>query len=173
MFKKKTFHFNPIKEEVVNWADQRVEATRRLHMLTESYSLNPDILKYWSRGVPCCSYTSVFRVTAIVTDQCHRDTHRDVVFTDARPVSPDSEIVQIIREFEVNHHSLVYYVLKNGPLLTLLSVSPYKEDWLVFDEYDFPEGIFSAYVHNFTYPQCSESGDVVIRSSNGALVRTA
>lgn len=173
MFNKENFHFTPDKENIVSWSNQRIEATRRLRMLTEFYSLNPDVLEYWSNGVTCYSCTSVLRFTAIVTNQYHRDAHRDVVFTDVGPVSPDSEIAQIIREFEINHQSLVYYVLKNGPLLTLLSVSPYKEDWLVFDEYDLPEGIFSAYVHNFTYPQCSESGEVVISSSNGALVRTA
>ena len=42
----------------------------------------------------------------------------------------------------------------------------------MFDELDFPEDIFEAYVHNFRFVQYSEFGSTRVSAVNGVLIRT-
>lgn len=151
----------------------RQEAHRRLLKFTESYKLSDDILDRWFDGILSCSGTTIHGELAIVTGLCNCELIDGVVATTVLPVPTGSQLENLICEFETKYNCLVYYVLQNAHFLTMLYVSPYKEDWIIFDEFEFPEGHFDSYVFNYLYPQHSEFGDAVLCSTNGILVRIA
>jgi hypothetical protein len=77
---------------------------------------------------------------------CYFDLPDGVEAATISPIPKKSQMARFIRNHEKETGNMVYFVLKNGPFLTLLSVSPYKEDWESFDKCEFPEAYFFAYV---------------------------
>lgn len=83
---------------------------------------------------------------------------------------------QYIKEFEQEHHCLVYHMIHNmfefGECYTMLYVSSDKEEWEQ-DKEDITGLYAFAYVKNIDDEYCSEFGSVGIRPSIGGLVRVS
>ena len=73
------------------------------------------------------------------------------------------------RKIEEVYECVVYHVIEGSNSIALLYVSDNEEDWE--EERLFDNTYISAYVHNFDFSELSEFGDVVISSSNGAMIR--
>ena len=159
--------------EMATPQEMQDEAMRRLRVMCESYGLNQKILKDWTAGFVNCFSTSVCAELAFACGLCYFDLPDGVETATISRISKKSQYARIISKCECKHDMLVYLALKNGPFLTLLYVSPDKESWELFDELELPNAHFSAYVHNFQFPECSEFGDVCLCSAKGMIVRIA
>ena len=86
----------------------------------------------------------------------------------------DDEQRKIVREFEEEHHALVYFALRSytkiGIMDSFLFVSDYPEEW-VLDNNDIKNGYAYAYVYNYDVPEYSEIGMIGIEPRFGGLVR--
>lgn len=88
----------------------------------------------------------------------------------------EPELMEKVKEFEEKHNCLVYAVTHEyfdfGECYDFLYISDYEEDW----EYAFVKlnpntFIVSAYVWNKDDKNCSEIGDICIRSCGGGIKR--
>ncbi|EOW1885784.1 hypothetical protein ACNZ61_002992 [Enterococcus hirae] len=93
----------------------------------------------------------------------------------------NSEIQEVIQNFEKRTGGVVYYVLatpfidlnnekKIMMMYSLLYVSKYKEEWEA-DILDMSENYQIAYVYNANYPELSELGTIAFNKMNGGLQR--
>lgn len=153
------------KEELIQ------EATRRLQLLAEKYELHPKVLTRWETGLLCYSATTFWGQYAFANGQSFNSLPKETPAAEMLRIPKSSQFADIIQEYEKRTGALVYHAMKESHTLTLLSVSPYKSDWEEFDAFEFPEGVFCGYVHNFEAPQYSEHGSTRVCSSNGALIR--
>ena len=90
--------------------------------------------------------------------------------------SENTALVNKVKEFEAEHNTLVYHVIRTltefGELYTFLYVSDYEEEWEL-DNADIKAGYALAYVWNTDSDWCSEFGEVGVRGFGGGIVRTA
>lgn len=82
---------------------------------------------------------------------------------------------QAVESVEGTYGCRVYAAIYNryeelGDMLTLLTISSDKSDWKQEKE-DLKEMRPIAYVHNFTYPEFSEWGSVLLRTNGNVLER--
>jgi hypothetical protein len=159
--------------EMATPQEMQDEAMRRLCMMCESFGLNPKIVENWKSGYVTCFSTTECAELTFACGRCYFDLPDGAKAVTASRIAKRSQFAKIIHKYERAHGGMVYLALKNGPFLTLLYVSPYKVDWEIFHELEFPDAHFSAYVHNFQFPECSESGDVCLCAAQGLLVRIA
>ena len=86
----------------------------------------------------------------------------------------DDEQKRIVKEFEEEHNTLVYFVIRSytefGKLDSMLYVSDYEEEWEM-DRDDIQDGYAVAYVYNYDIPEYSEFGSIAVRERFGGLVR--
>lgn len=134
------------------------EAISRLQELTVKYKLNPNILSYFKDDKVYYSYLTGGGILGSI------DT-----------ISYDSRYEKAVRDFESEHKGcVVYHAIESktacGDMLSLLFVGDRPEEW----EFERLSGntIF-AYVVNFTYPQLSEYGSIIVSryGNSGALIR--
>ena len=90
--------------------------------------------------------------------------------------SSNTELVNKVREFEDEHETLVYHVIRTftefGELYNFLYVSDYEEEWEM-DNADIKDGYALAYVWNKDDEWCSEFGSIGVRGKFGGIIRTA
>lgn len=82
---------------------------------------------------------------------------------------------QVMESIEGTYGCRVYAAIYNryeelGDMLTLLTISSDESDWEQ-ERKDLKEMLPIAYVHNFTYPEFSEWGYVVLRVNGNILER--
>lgn len=87
----------------------------------------------------------------------------------------DPKWLKIVQEFEEKHNALVYHATHEytayGELLSLLFVSPDKDDWEM-DRMDLLNDSCFAYVVNLDCPEFSEFGLIGVKEAAGGLIRT-
>ncbi|EME3503926.1 MULTISPECIES: hypothetical protein [Enterococcus] len=100
-------------------------------------------------------------------------------FGKSMPVN--SEIQEVIHQFEKRTGGLVYYVLATPyvdlnneknimTMYSLFYVSKYSEEWEA-DILDMSENYQITYVYNANYPELSELGTIAFNKINGGLQR--
>lgn len=87
----------------------------------------------------------------------------------------NDDLKQAIESVEGTYGCRVYAAIYNryeelGDMLTLLTISPDEIDWDQ-ERKDLKRMLPIAYVHNFTYPESSEWGYVVLRVNGNVLER--
>ena len=87
----------------------------------------------------------------------------------------NDDLKQAIESVEGTYGCRVYAAIYNryeelGDMLTLLTISPDEIDWNQ-ERKDLKRMLPIAYVHNFTYPESSEWGYVVLRVNGNVLER--
>lgn len=127
------------------------EGLLRLKELEVAFDLRPNICKYFKEGKLYYSYLIGGVVGCIDT------------------INYDERYAKVVKEFEEVYECVVYHVIEGSNSIALLYVSDNEEDWE--EERLFDNTYISAYVHNFDFSELSEFGDVVISSSNGAMIR--
>lgn len=127
------------------------EGLSRLKELEAAFELRPNIYKYFKEEKLYYSYLICGLFGCIDT------------------INYDDRYAKVVKEFEETYGYVVYHVIESCGSIALLYVSDDEEDW----EYErlFNNTYISAYVHNFEYPELSEFGDIIVGSSDGALVR--
>ena len=148
---KKTLFTEDSHEPVipVTQADMHAEATQRLELLVDRFTLNPQILRHWEGGCLSCSLEdgSLLQVKSV-------------------PLYS-----KLIKEFEQQYGCLVYHAVVTSPFLTLLFVRQYGEDWHFFYSDEIFNGWILAYVYNLQHRNLSEMGEVQLSSDAGSLIR--
>lgn len=141
---------------------QKTEATARLETLVTVFSLNPNLIKYWTEGKLYYSYITGGLLASIDT------------------ITYDPNYQELVNQYEKRTGNLVYHVIESGRLLNLLYVSrPQKnitedEQREIWDM-ELMNQTFSwvaAYVINLDNPSLSEHGDIFLDSYQGVLIRT-
>ena len=134
------------------------EAVSRITELIGIYNLNPNILKYFKEGRVYYSYLTAGGIIGSI------DT-----------VSYDKRYEEAVKEFERKFEGcLVYHAIETyteyGEMLSLLYVGNNKENW---EMERVSENYIATYTINFTYPDLSEFGDIVVSGygNSGALIR--
>ena len=148
------------KEELVK------EAVRRMKML----GLGDKVIDGFAKDhiISCSSQTGFSSYPVVV----------DIVLTDV----PNNTLTKYINNFEKEYNCMVYHVIEGicnfGAYLALLFVSEDKDGWEWGDEIPFDythygkgDKAVSSFVYNFTYPDCSEFGDIIVRAVNSGLRR--
>lgn len=140
------------------------EAIRLLENLTKRYNLSPAILNYFKDGMLYYSYLA--------------DKSKCCI----EKISYDPRYEKAVQDFERKFGHLVFHAIvssviidgKPHELLALMYVSKYKEDLEIhkslYDNTDY----FPTYCVNFTNPEYSECGDIIIGSydpQSSGLVR--
>lgn len=91
-------------------------------------------------------------------------------------LTQQKNILKKIKELEDKDKVLVYHAIKTetefGTLVSLLCVSPYKDEWSL-DWDDMDENMIFCYALNLDAEWCSEYGSIEYKSVNGGLIRTA
>lgn len=86
------------------------------------------------------------------------------------------DILTEIRNLEKDDSVLVYHAIKTetefGTLISLLCVSPFKDEWSL-DWEDMNDNMIFCYVSNLSDDWFSEYGSIQYKSINGGLIRTA
>lgn len=131
---------------------QKEEAVKRLESLTKRYKLDKKILANFSDDK--LYYTRDYGIGA---------------FSIMYPLSSNSKIIKIVKEFEIEYNALVYYCILTGQFLSLLYVSKREDEWDY--EREMYENYITAYVHNFQIKEYSEFGDIIIENLGGVLTR--
>ena len=87
----------------------------------------------------------------------------------------DEDQKKIVKGFEEEYNTLVYFVIRSytelGKLDALLYVSDHSEDEWEMDREDIQDGYVVAYVYNYDVPYFSEVGSIQIAPRFGGLVR--
>lgn len=129
------------------------EGLKRIKNLETEFGLRPNIYKYFNEGKLYYSYLISGIIGCIDT------------------INYDGRYAKIVEEFEKQYGYLVYHVIETGNTIALLYVGCDEEEWewerLLDKQY------LASYVYNLDNPQLSEFGDIVVGSSDGALVRVA
>ena len=130
---------------------EKAEAIRRMNEMNMSRM----ITDYFDKGIVLESYRSN-RVLDAITKM------------------PDESVNKIVKAFEEKNDCMVYHVQVTGSLISLLYVSKDKSEW----NYEFRKRknncyTCEAYVYNAQEPQFSDLGDIVLKSSMGAVARIA
>ena len=86
----------------------------------------------------------------------------------------DDEQEKVVREFETEYNTLVYFGVRAytniGILDAFLYVSDYTEEWAM-DNGELKDGYVYAYVYNHDIPEYSEIGLIKVQPRFGGLVR--
>lgn len=86
----------------------------------------------------------------------------------------EHDLLNRVKAFEKEYNAVVYHVIHNltefGELYSYLYVSAYEEEW-EYDRADIDFGYAVAYVENIDDGNCSEFGSIVIKPTNGGLMR--
>lgn len=93
-------------------------------------------------------------------------------------IAPNSELMDKIREIEEARNLKIYAVTHDympyvGEMYSFLCISPYQADWcdmVKLTPIKHHARVY-AYVYNVDSPECSESGFVALRITDGKLVR--
>jgi len=134
---------------------QTYEAVRRLNILEIECELMPTVTnEFENEG------------TVYYSEYVNKDT-KGVLYW----VNNKEEFVNTIKEFEEQYNTIVYHVILTptefGDMLTLLYVSPHKEEWEK-DKEELHEKLPCAYCIN---GDCSEFGGIEIAGTNGGIIR--
>ena len=127
------------------------EGLLRLKELEVAFDLRTNIYKYFKEGKLYYSYLVGGLVGCIDT------------------INYDERYTKVVKEFEETYDYVAYHVIESAGSIALLYVSDDEEDWE--EERLFDNTYISVYVHNFESPESSEFGDIVVSSSEGALIR--
>lgn len=127
------------------------EGLLRLKELEVAFDLRPNIYKYFKEGKLYYSYLIGGLVGCIDT------------------INYDERYAKVVKKFEEIYGYVVYHVIESYGSIALLYVSNDEEDWEC--ERLFDNTYISAYVHNLESLELSEFGDIVVSSSEGALIR--
>ena len=130
-----------------------LEAIGRIKELTRKYDLNPNILKYFKDGRVYYSYLTAGGLIGSIDS-----------------ITYDPRYEQAVHDLEEKYGYLVYHAIELGDYLSLLFVSPNKDEWEV--ERLCGDSILS-YTVNFSHPALSEFGSVLVSGfeDSGALIR--
>lgn len=166
-------YLSQVEEDMIAATEDelREEATRRLRMIVNAYGLRETVLEKWEQGVVSCSSETVHGIVATAKHTKHYDLTSDAEPAILLEVPKNSQLAEIICEFEEEYGCVVYYVVQNAFFLTMLFVSPYMKDWETLEKPNLSEGCFEAYVHYLLRPWDSEVGKVKLCSLNGVLIR--
>ena len=93
-------------------------------------------------------------------------------------ISPDSELMDKVREIEIERNLKIYAVMHDnlpviGETYSFLCISPYQSDWALMVRLSPSklQAFVYAYVYNVAIPKYSEGGYVALRITGGKLVR--
>lgn len=97
--------------------------------------------------------------------------HMDRLYT----LKDNDALKRVVKSVEDTYGCYVYTAIYNrykelGDMLTLLTISPDESEWEQERE-DLKAMQPIAYVHNFTYPELSEWGSVLLRMNGNVLER--
>ena len=135
-----------------------VEAKKRILELTEKMGLNPNVLKYFEEGKVYYSYLTAGGFIGSIDTIAH-----------------DSRYEEAVKNFEREYEgNIVFHAIETitewGEMLSLLYVGNNPDEWEVERLY---QNYIAAYTVNFSRPDDSEFGDIIIQGfgKSGALVR--
>lgn len=134
------------------YEQQKKEALERIGVLTWKYNLNPKIKKYFEDDKLYYSYLTAGGLMASIDE-----------------INYDDRYPEVVKNFE-KQGGLVYHCIESENTLTLLFVGNNEDDWpaeRLWEDY------IPAYVYNFSNPELSEIGDIIVSAfgNSGALIR--
>lgn len=133
------------------------EATQRLDILG---------ITGYSTTYACFSINENARSIPFYGNWFHMDRHYSIKDNDAL-----KEVVKSVEDISCYVYAAIYNRYEGlGDMLTLLTISSDESEWEQERE-DLKEMQPIAYVHNFTYPEFSEWGVVLLRKNGNVLER--
>ena len=96
--------------------------------------------------------------------------------TTGKPLTTPDQTQALIPRLEQQHDILIYLNVHTesafGTLDNLFFVGKYDEEW-AWERADLQDDYALVYVHNWTYPQCSEIGTIGFeRTGDGGILRS-